>query len=236
MRAQQDFVRVQRSLAMSGRRCTRDNSDGVPMTQPVDPSLFFQLTAALIPALLFGGVLARRLQPAESGRAFPPVWIFQVAVVALPAEVSSLKGALGADLAAFDIWLVTLTVVGATLVLSALLAWPDSPAHDPNPRWRTLYLPVLAVVIFLGPALGLRSAVDFASDQTVADAALRAADRNRKLDTSEDLVRARLLSGKLTRRKAGRELEHIAVERQAVQDDEVLRSGNELLDRLGRSR
>jgi MFS family permease len=93
-----------------------------------DPRLFFQVAAALIPTLVFGGFLTDRLRPPEDWdlrrRSWPALLLMFCAFFVLLAEVTAIHATLTGRAAAHETWIVALAVVGATVALLAGLVWP----------------------------------------------------------------------------------------------------------------
>lgn len=149
------------------------------MAPSPNPALFFQLAAALIPALLFGGVLAEHLKPGTTpqpfvltssekvSNAYRALGLSAIGMIILGAEVVALSGALGNLPSPAGTWLVALTVVLATLTLTIAVI-------SPRVRWRLLprYTLVLvaATLAFAGfsSARLLKESVDVATTRSPA--------------------------------------------------------------------
>lgn len=140
-----------------------------------DPRLFFQFVAAIVPALLFGGVLLQVLKaPSKRALAADPFsWRGSgvvVALVYLPVmvEVIAVSGTVGYPADTFETTFVALYVVGATAVVGGLLAKPwllpmvreiRRYRRHSNARWVLVPTAVLAALTLLGAARTMSSAV-----------------------------------------------------------------------------
>jgi hypothetical protein len=206
------------------------------MSEGPNPGLFFQITSALIPALLFGGVVVEALKrrgPAPvptsaralGGKTHVLLLGLLGVVVVLGAEVFSLAGALG-GVGAVGTWWVALTVIDATVSLTILLVSPRLGwQHWPR---SVLYLNIAGVLLFaLAGAAALKGSVDAAANhahirgtQLVRDVVEGPSGRDAVYEVrdalmriEEEKVRARLLAGTYSRKRAGRELLAIAERR-----------------------
>src|SRR5690348_2944228 len=96
-----------------------------------DPRIFFQIAAALIPTLVFGGLLSDRLKPPTAWPRYPAYYRRHLpwamvfgALVVFYGEATAIEVGLTGSPDQYQTWLVAGVVVGLTAFTLSLLVWP----------------------------------------------------------------------------------------------------------------
>jgi hypothetical protein len=203
-----------------------------------DPSLFFQIAAGLIPALLLGGSIsdATRVRRRHVGNRRHPMTrgnvIFFACLTACFAETYAIAGALGSPIDKFGVYLVATVIVAATNLIALTIFWPWIALEERGtPSWLTKTVVGGGMLALTATSVSLlASSVDLATQRQKATAAqddlARRAQKDpvasvgslalSQFDAEADAVRAQMQSGTIGQKAGARELEFIAKQKHEI--------------------
>lgn len=181
-----------------------------------DPRIFFQIAAALIPALVFGGLLSDRFQPPHDWSS--KSWRWQVTAVAVgicglavfAGEVTAIEVGLIGSPNKSETWLVACVVVGLTALTVASLVWPwvrpiVRAPRSPGAKWLGVTLVALLMATTWETLDTLANAVTSSQQLVDIEAVIRneQATDNRYSTAHLDKILSAYAADAATRRRAG---------------------------------